>query len=246
MLDELIERWAGGPVTSPGPGELRVLTPGGDPVEIRAETVTDGEATLRASWAPPADLSADEEALQDLAHAAMLMRSPLLRCEATADGVQLAMSLYLEGTSRQEFLTAAAEVGHAHWVLTASAAELVAERAAVERTRLQSGEMAEILEQVRHAQRELEERAVAPEPGAAAEPSTATQPSAAPARWVATHVVPHGGMPAWVTPDPSAAPAVLLTAGVALQVCEERNNWAHIVAANGWSGWVDGRRLLRR
>jgi len=61
--------------------------------------------------------------------------------------------------------------------------------------------------------------------------------------WTATHQVPAGGMPAWARPDPSLEPAAQLQARVQLAIAERRGDWARVVGSNGWSGWVDARRL---
>jgi hypothetical protein len=82
-----------------------------------------------------------------------------------------------------------------------------------------------------------------PAPAAQATPSPvrATAPSA----WTATHAVPAGGLDAWGRPDGAVAPLTHLAAGVQLSVVESQpNGWTHVVGANGWRGWVDGRRLV--
>ncbi|MDF3142628.1 MULTISPECIES: hypothetical protein [unclassified Streptomyces] len=58
-----------------------------------------------------------------------------------------------------------------------------------------------------------------------------------------THVVPRYGMPAWEAPDP-ARPTVPLDPFLPIQLVERRGDWGHIVCANGWSAWVDGRFLV--
>ncbi|MEV6166828.1 hypothetical protein AB0L99_01190 [Streptomyces sp. NPDC051954] len=58
-----------------------------------------------------------------------------------------------------------------------------------------------------------------------------------------THVVPQHGMPAWETPDP-ARPTVPLDALLPVQLVERRGDWGHVLCANGWSAWVDGRCLV--
>lgn len=62
----------------------------------------------------------------------------------------------------------------------------------------------------------------------------------------ATHVVPDGGVEAWDEPDGSQPAAANLHAGTELQVTEERGDWVKVAAENGWSGWVDARRLVAR
>lgn len=73
-------------------------------------------------------------------------------------------------------------------------------------------------------------------------PPPPVQP-AAPA-WTATHTIPPEGLQAWAQPDPAGAIIASLAGGVELQVQERRADWAHVVAQNGWQGWVDGRRLV--
>ncbi|MER7754986.1 hypothetical protein [Kitasatospora sp. NPDC097643] len=58
-----------------------------------------------------------------------------------------------------------------------------------------------------------------------------------------THRVPSGGMSAWVAPDPALTAVTRIDARVELQVLERAGAWAHIVCSNGWSAWVDGRRI---
>jgi hypothetical protein len=58
-----------------------------------------------------------------------------------------------------------------------------------------------------------------------------------------THVVPQAGMPAWEAPDP-ARPTVPLDALLPVRLVDRRGDWGHIVCANGWSAWVDGRLLI--
>ncbi|RPF30756.1 hypothetical protein [Streptomyces sp. TLI_185] len=58
-----------------------------------------------------------------------------------------------------------------------------------------------------------------------------------------THVVPQHGMPAWEDPDP-AHPTVPLDPLLPVQLVERRGDWGHVLCANGWSAWVDGRFLV--
>ncbi|WP_328370549.1 hypothetical protein OG800_46065 [Streptomyces sp. NBC_00445] len=58
-----------------------------------------------------------------------------------------------------------------------------------------------------------------------------------------THVVPQHGMSAWETPDP-ARPSVALDPLLPVQLVERRGDWGHVLCANGWSAWVDGRCLV--
>jgi hypothetical protein len=61
--------------------------------------------------------------------------------------------------------------------------------------------------------------------------------------WIATHAVPAGGMPAWPEPDPELQPTANLEARVRLSIAERRGDWARVVGSNGWTGWVDARRI---
>lgn len=61
--------------------------------------------------------------------------------------------------------------------------------------------------------------------------------------WLATHSVPAGGMPAWAEPNPELQPTAMLEARVRLSIAERRGDWARVVGSNGWTGWVDARRL---
>ncbi|MFF3488343.1 hypothetical protein ACFYXC_34470 [Streptomyces sp. NPDC002701] len=58
-----------------------------------------------------------------------------------------------------------------------------------------------------------------------------------------THVVPQDGMPAWDAPDP-VRPTVPLDALLPVRLVERRGDWGHVLCANGWSAWVDGRLLV--
>ncbi|MEV8593694.1 hypothetical protein [Streptomyces sp. NPDC052012] len=58
-----------------------------------------------------------------------------------------------------------------------------------------------------------------------------------------THVVPGDGLPAWETPDPGR-PTVPLDPLLPVQLLQRRGDWGQVLCSNGWSAWVDGRRLL--
>jgi hypothetical protein len=242
-LETLVERWCnGGPVSVTGSGALTLRLAEGGTLSIDLRSVTDAEAELHAAWTAPAALASQRGPLEGLAQAAALLRDGLLRCVVDGGGVDIVMPLYLDGLTRHDFLSAVAEVGRAHWTLDSSVKEWEAQRAAIERNERTLAQLdAEIAESERKA-REIAAGGARP---AASSPSpAAAQPAAGP--WAPTHVVPAGGLPAWATPDPSAPQAAKLEAGVELQVTEQRGDWAHVVATNGWSGWVDARRLQRR
>ncbi|HEV3452011.1 MAG TPA: hypothetical protein VG869_12500 [Acidimicrobiia bacterium] len=59
-----------------------------------------------------------------------------------------------------------------------------------------------------------------------------------------THVIPAGGLPAWAVPDPGEPAVATLDPGLAVELLERRDDgWARVACSNGWSAWVDGRRL---
>ena len=64
--------------------------------------------------------------------------------------------------------------------------------------------------------------------------------------WNPTHVVPAGGAPAWDAPDPSRPPVARLSERVELVVVARAGAWAQVRGVNGWTGWVDGRRIVER
>jgi hypothetical protein len=41
-------------------------------------------------------------------------------------------------------------------------------------------------------------------------------------------------------------PVVTLSAGLEVVAAERAGDWARVVAVNGWTGWVDARRLVAR
>ena len=81
----------------------------------------------------------------------------------------------------------------------------------------------------------------APAVGASTLAVAASAPPSAPG-WAPTHAVPPEGMTAWATPDPQAS-SVMLAGGLPVAIAERAGDWARVVASNGWTGWVDGRRL---
>jgi RsiW-degrading membrane proteinase PrsW (M82 family) len=59
-------------------------------------------------------------------------------------------------------------------------------------------------------------------------------------------LVPPGGMAAWLAPDGARLPVVVLPERAELLVEARSGPWARVRAANGWTGWVDGRLLVNR
>jgi hypothetical protein len=59
-----------------------------------------------------------------------------------------------------------------------------------------------------------------------------------------THYPPDTGMETWPSPDPNAPSGPRLDPGQGLQQLEVRGSWSRVRRADGWEGWVDGRRLV--
>ncbi|MFE3325319.1 hypothetical protein [Streptomyces sp. NPDC059176] len=58
-----------------------------------------------------------------------------------------------------------------------------------------------------------------------------------------THVVPRDGLATWEAPD-AAQPSSPLDPFLPVQLLDRRGDWGHVLCANGWSAWVDGRLLI--
>jgi SH3 domain-containing protein len=219
-LNELMDLWCkAGPVTAPAPGKLAIEV---DDVSVTMEvhSLSDDEAELRARWPAPAGFPG----LDQIARTVTFNRTGLLRCAQRDGGLDIIMPLYLDGLSRHEFVSAAAEVGRAMLVIADSVTAFQSQREAMERAEKTLAEL-----EARPAVADLVARQAAASAAAAS-----------------TFVVAEGGTPAWSAPDPSGAPVATLAAGTELEVRERRGDWANVAASNGWSGWVDGRRLLAR
>lgn len=74
---------------------------------------------------------------------------------------------------------------------------------------------------------------------AGAQASTPVSTSA----WLPTHRTPAGGLDAYPAPDPGAGGPIRLDPGLQLRVEQTTGDWAQVTASNGWTGWVDARRL---
>lgn len=75
-------------------------------------------------------------------------------------------------------------------------------------------------------------------PGAPAEGRRAPDPD-----WKPTHRVPLEGMKARAIPVADAGDVATLDPNLAVRVVERRGDWANVLSADGWSGWVDARQL---
>jgi RsiW-degrading membrane proteinase PrsW (M82 family) len=73
--------------------------------------------------------------------------------------------------------------------------------------------------------------------------AVAVAPSTTAVVFAPTHLVPPEGLPSWALPDP-AGTSTPLSGGLALELVQLIADWAQVRASNGWTGWVDGRRLV--
>ena len=64
--------------------------------------------------------------------------------------------------------------------------------------------------------------------------------------WAPTHVVPASGKDAWSAPEATGQPLAKLPAHLELTALAKAESWTQVRAANGWTGWVDGRLRLFR
>jgi hypothetical protein len=75
-------------------------------------------------------------------------------------------------------------------------------------------------------------------------PAEAGEGGRAPAAdWKPTHRVPPEGLKARAIPVADAGDVASLDPDLAVRVVEHRGEWANVVSADGWSGWVVARRL---
>lgn len=142
--------------------------------------------------------------------------------------VTLTSTLYADGLTRQGFVSAFNEM----IAVADRAIGPVSSTAAASRTAAKARASAP------------DEDTAESAPAAAAAPETDSAPTMVLSSvWVPTHRVPDGGLRAWPKPDPAVEPIATLQARVELSIAEQRGDWARVVGSNGWTGWVDMRRL---
>jgi hypothetical protein len=166
------------------------------------------------------------------ARGALPKRSSPVEGSVTADDrsmtVNLSGTVYVDGMSRQGFITTLNEVIAAVDRLHAGAAPT---EPAVDPTPAADDTVEEATapsEDTAEVTRVMEETATTAESSL----------------WAPTHQVPQGGLEARSEPDPALAPSAKLAARVELTIAERRGDWAKVVGSNGWTGWVDARRLV--
>jgi hypothetical protein len=205
--------------------EGQTITVGGDPpleigVDLDDEAVT--LTHMHSAGAAP-------EGFAEHAVALLRGRGSVISGEVTTaiDNtiVHIRYPIYLDGLNRQTFLLGIRDISAASYGLTEISKSAPAPGSAAIGT---SGP---------------QPPAEKPGPGASAA-TTETAVIEQVRVWAPTHIVPAEGMPAWVEPDPAQAPVVNLAARVELRIDEQRGAWARVTGSNGWTGWVDARRLL--
>lgn len=234
MSDEILSRIAGWCLADP---KLTFVEEGpavqvaGEPPRLLDLAVTGEEVLLSHHL----DLAVADEGALAQATALVNRRGSLLRGTAAEEGGRLVVGVeypvYLDGLTRQNFLLAAQE--------TAAAVDAVAALGPSAAAVATEPEPA-----VLEPQAVMEPVVAAPIPVVA---DTIEMPAAPPqpvaAAFTPTHEVPAGGMSAWAAPDPNLQPVARLEARVQLRVDERRGAWARVTGSNGWTGWVDERRL---
>ena len=63
------------------------------------------------------------------------------------------------------------------------------------------------------------------------------------ATWSPTHRVSGSGLDAWEEPNGTVPPVARLDGGLDVTVEETSGDWARVTCENGWTAWVDARRL---
>src|SRR5687768_10302245 len=116
-LQELLRRWtADGPVRR-NRGKLDVVLDDGGSLRLDVHEIGPEEIELVGRWAAPSwwagTASPYLPTVQQLADGIVRQRSGLLRAEVDGNAALLRMTVYLDGASRQSFLSAATEVARA-------------------------------------------------------------------------------------------------------------------------------------
>jgi hypothetical protein len=191
-LQEVIDAWGqSGPLSRSGPSTLLCRIGAG---AVAVDVTSEGPdfARLSATWEAPAWLITRESSLlpsvADLASGLEFQGGALLTAASTERGVQVSAPLYLEGLSRQSFVTAVAEVARAVGSLTRVAADLDAQRPALAEAERSMAEAQKAMDEANAALREAEAEAQARAP---AEAQAAVQ--------AATQITGQGPSPAQAT-----------------------------------------------
>jgi hypothetical protein len=197
----------------------RIVVAGDLPVEVEAD---DDRLLLTHRSTEPVTSEARVEELRSLIPG----RASTIGGTVTSDesGIQVVLTnpIYLDGLNHQTFSTALRELVGAVDALGPRTIPL----------------------DLPNTFEESEPGETAPEAAPVSAPAEPDPTREMPPAWVATHAVPSGGMSAWPEPNPEIQPSAHLEARVRVTVSERRGDWARVVGSNGWTGWVDARRLV--
>ena len=180
QLQELIQRWfTGPPVRAAGPDRLELTIDAGT-VLVEAREAGEGVAELAATWRAPDWLASRESEamprLDELAEAIAQQRSGLLRCHLAGGSVEVRMTVYLEGISRQGLTEAVAEVGRAYTALERTARDIEGQRGAIAEAEKALAEARAAVDQATQAAQAAQAQAAAPPPAPPA-PAVGTCPA---------------------------------------------------------------------
>lgn len=216
-----------------------VITMAGDPPLSIAVEIGDEAALLSQS----SEMASVDAAFAESATKLLSRRESMIRGNVAvgADStiVDVRHPVYLDGLSRHTFLLAVREIAGTVQAL----GDLVAAEVPGEPS---SGGLPLVaaVEPEHEFEKEAERTLQMDQPQVGRQAAAAAAVPAAPVAWVPTHTVPEGGMSAWSEPNPALAPVAHLAGRVELRVDQVRGAWAGVTGSNGWTGWVDARRLL--
>ena len=181
QLQELIQRWfTGPPVQAAGAGRLDVTLDGGS-AQIEAREVAEGVAEFAATWRAPDWLASRESEamprLDELAEAIAQQRSGLLHCRVAGAAVDVRITVYLEGISRQSLTEAVAEVGRAYTALERLTSDIEGQRGALAEADRALTEARATVEQATQAAETTRAQAAAPPLAAPPPPAAGVCPA---------------------------------------------------------------------
>ncbi|MCU1354414.1 MAG: hypothetical protein JWM05_3623 [Acidimicrobiales bacterium] len=225
-------------VTGLGPHAVNVdvVIPAADPAGLTIGHLWATEDVL--ATLPGATRSDRLATLGAIAADVALARPGRLTCSVQSDDdasqVAILCPVDEDGLTRQVFLAALADVGKARRQIERYLEAIATVDATAGATRSAP------IDATDSAPAGATEAAAGDE--ASAMPTTqlaAVQPEAP---WLPTHWVPPPGWPAWQQ-DGGDTATVQLDAGLPIRLLQRSGDWAQVETANGWTGWVDGRRL---
>jgi len=140
-FEDILARWGNTAGLSRGAGASLTYQTNEGSVEIQAAESPE-VVQLSHVWQAPAWLARNEPgylpSLTELARSFANQRDALLSATANGDSISIVMPLYLEGISRQAFMSAVAEVARTVVALDALAADLDTHRGAISRAQAET------------------------------------------------------------------------------------------------------------